>query len=163
MAKFATRRFTGAELRLVRRSWEDVAQELEEYLRKLLYQITGGIPAGFNNVTPTNINANDVGSPGTEGSGWAAADHTHDVDTDTAVGLANANAEGTSGALARADHTHKRDVRVKRSASDVGTRNALNLSTDFLATDNAGGDRVDISLNAAGPVESDLEFLAWVL
>lgn len=80
MAKFITRRFSGDAVRLVGRAFEDVAQELQELLEKLLNQITGGIPAGFNDVTPAELELNAAADPGAETEGWAAADHVHALD-----------------------------------------------------------------------------------
>lgn len=74
--KFKTRRLQGPLTKLTGRSWEDVSPKLEEWLAKLNRIIVEGIPAGFNAITASVIGI--VSSAGTEGSGWAAADHTHD-------------------------------------------------------------------------------------
>lgn len=63
--------------------------------------------------------------------------------------MSNAATEGTSLALPRLDHQHKRDVRVKEDSVDVGTRNALNfINNSFVTwgtTDDAGDDEVEIA------------------
>jgi hypothetical protein len=130
---------------MARRPWEDVGPELERFLRKLYDSETNGIPAGFNVVVPTAITPGVDGDPGTERSGWAAADHEHPVTTAPATDLANANAEGTASALARSDHKHKRDVRVKLNGADVGTRNALNFVGSWGIVDDGGNDEIDIT------------------
>lgn len=143
------RRFLGNQVRLARRSWEDVAPELEFLLQRLWESEANGIPAGFNNIVPSQIEAGVIGDPGLESSGWAAADHIHEVLTAAATDLANANAEGTANELTRADHKHKRDVRVQKTHIDVGTRNALDLldtaTVIFSVVDNGGADRVELS------------------
>ena len=80
------RRFLGNKVRLARRSFADVAPELEFLLDRLWDAETNGIPAGFNNLVPTTIDQDDLlGDPGNENSGWAAADHEHPVDADSLV------------------------------------------------------------------------------
>jgi hypothetical protein len=150
------RRHTDPVPKLTRRAWEDVASELEGWLRRIFGSEADGIPSGYNEYLPTTIEAGDVGDPGLGNSvGWAAADHEHPVGVDIPSGLANANVEGTSTALVRADHQHKRDVRVQMDGADVGTRNALNF-IGLTAVDDGVGDKVDVT--AAG---SDGEILAY--
>jgi hypothetical protein len=76
-------------------------------------------------------------------------DHEHPVVTGVPSGLSNTTQEGVSTALPRLDHKHKRDVRVKKAAADIGTRNALNFTDStniaITAVDDAINDRVDIS------------------
>jgi len=142
------RRLPGYFPQLERRSWEDVAPELSRFLRRVFDSENDGIPAGFNNLTPEQVNADGVDTPGLEGSGWAAADHDHDISTGSAVGLGNASSEGVSAELARASHVHKRDVRFKLNDIDVATRNAPNfLDADVVWTlnDDLGNDEVEIS------------------
>lgn len=80
----------------------------------------------------------------------ARADHKHDITTAAASGLANANAEGTATSLARSDHTHKRDIRVAKAGTDVGTRNRLNLiegtNVTLTVADDAAADEVDVTV-----------------
>jgi hypothetical protein len=106
------RRWLGAIPRLTRRAWEDVAQQLEDYLRKLGESAADGIPPGFNNLLPQNVTGStggaDLGDPGLENDGWASASHRHIAETGIAHALTptSVNAEGSSPALARADHDH---------------------------------------------------------
>lgn len=79
------RRFIPGDVRFAGRSWEDVAPQLEFLLGKLFAAEANGIPPGFNNLEPTTIVADAVGSPGNLNSGWAAADHEHPVDTDAVL------------------------------------------------------------------------------
>jgi hypothetical protein len=77
-----TRRHTSTALRLVGRSYEEVAQELQEFLENLKLQETGAIPGGFGgDVTPTTIGAGVSSSSGDPYEGWAAASHTHALST----------------------------------------------------------------------------------
>jgi len=142
------RRLLGYFPQLERRAWEDVAPELSRFLRRLFDSENDGLPAGFKNTTPIQVDADGVSSPGLESAGWAAADHDHDIATGTAVGLGNASAEGVSSELARASHVHKRDVRFKLNDSDVATRNAPNFldgDLEWTLNDDLGNDEVEIS------------------
>lgn len=134
--------------RLTRRPWEDVARDLEEYLKKLKEAWGGGIPPGYAAVTPETVEAGDTGSPGAALSGWVAADHEHPVITGAPSGLANTTAEGSATAIPRLDHQHKRDVRAKEDGADIGTRNALDFRNSglvvFNLTDDPGNDEVDV-------------------
>jgi hypothetical protein len=76
------RRFSGKVPRLIGRVWNDVTRELEDFLKKL-FDAQVGIPFGFMGTTPTTVEIEDSGSAGTQGSGWAAADHEHEVDIGT--------------------------------------------------------------------------------
>jgi hypothetical protein len=105
------RRFIGSVPELTKRAWEDVAPQLHDFLRKLWDSEADGVPSGFNGLVPTTVEAGvgtGIGDPGTENSGWAAADHDHVASTGTPVALtpSSVNSEGTSTALARSDHTH---------------------------------------------------------
>lgn len=80
MAKYTSRRLLGYAIRIVRRTPEDYAYELQEWLESLFGQVEGGIPAGFNDLTPNPLDPNSGGSSGSESSGWAAADHVHELD-----------------------------------------------------------------------------------
>lgn len=144
---------------LAKRAWEDVGPELERFLRKLFDSETDGIPAGFKGTVPSTIEAGVLGSPGTELAGWMPPDAVHPVLTAAATDLANANAEGTSNALTRADHKHKRSVRIKFNGADVGTRNAINF-TDMgtTITDDPGNDEVDVPIATPGMVDDALAF-----
>lgn len=69
------------------------------------------------------------------------------------TGLANSNVEGSSTQAARADHQHKRDVRVAKAGTDVGTRNRLNFiegaGVTLTIADDSGDDEVDITIASA--------------
>lgn len=91
---------------LVDREWRDVSRDLQQMLEKLSACISNTSFAFFSNTSPEIIEAGVDASPGTETFGVAAADHIHDVLTDTPVAVGISNAEGTSNALARADHIH---------------------------------------------------------
>lgn len=139
------RRFLEDFPRLTGRSWEDVAPNLEGFLRRLWESESDGIPSGFNEYEPEAIEVGDAGDDGEGNSlGWAAADHEHPVATGAPASLANANTEGSSTSVPRLDHQHKRDVRVQEKAADVGTRNALNFKQSLYAEDDSGNDKVDV-------------------
>jgi hypothetical protein len=154
------RRLVGPGIQLTQRAWEDVAPELERLINRLWDSEANGIPAGFLNFLPSNTEAGSAGAAGLETAGWAAADHEHPVDTDVPSGLANANTEGTSPAIPRLDHQHKRDARVMGDGSDVGTRNAVNFTGDAIVADDGGGDKVDVQV---APVASSWyrHFMHW--
>lgn len=114
------RRFLGTVPRLTRRPWEDVASQLEDFLRRLWDSEADGIPPGFEDVVPQTVEAatgTATGNPGTEGEGWAAADHDHVASTGSAVALdpSSVNTEGVSSALSRSDHTHDTSALVDES------------------------------------------------
>lgn len=78
---------------LARRSWEDVAPGLYEWLNKLKRSVVDGMPAGFRNTAASALGI--ASTAGTEAAGWAGADHVHDgrhtlldarLHTDTAAG-----------------------------------------------------------------------------
>lgn len=105
------RRFLGTVPKLTRRAWEDVASQLEDFLHRLWDSEANGIPPGFNDTIPTTVDAGigtGLGDPGTEGAGWAAANHDHVATTGTPVALTTSslNAEGIETSLARSDHSH---------------------------------------------------------
>lgn len=108
MAKFTTLRLFETAPRIVGRSPSDYAQELQEFLEKLLNKAVAGIPAGFNAIVASVIQAGVSSDSGSESSGWAAADHAHGILTAAPadISLGASASEGTSPALARADHVH---------------------------------------------------------
>ncbi|NIN66091.1 MAG: hypothetical protein GTO63_15630 [Anaerolineae bacterium] len=145
MAK--SRRVMGDVPRLTRRPWESAARGLEEFLKKLAKAWQDGIPPGGSTSTPTTIEAGDTGTSGAILDGWAPITHEHPVVTGAPSPLANTDTEGTSTAIPRLDHQHKRDVRVKEDGADVSTRNALdfrNADMEWTITDDPGNDEVDI-------------------
>lgn len=102
-------------------------------------------PPPFVKVGGTRISS-DIGT----GPSFMREDAQSRVETGVPSGMANANAEGSSDKAPRLDHQHKRDVRVKRSGVDVGTRNAIDLGDGLVATDDATNDVVHIATPAIG-------------
>ena len=104
--KFQTRRLGPAVPRLVGRSPEDYAQELQEWLKKNWDQVSGGIPPGFNNLTPISVTVGGTASAGNESAGWMAADAILSVPVDdpVAIQLGQSLLQGAKLAVARADH-----------------------------------------------------------
>lgn len=108
MAQALSRRLAEVVPRLVGRAPERYAQELQDFLEALERRSVNSIPPGFNDVPPEPLVPGAPASPGTEGSGWAAADHTHAIPTGPGVELTpvSPNGEGLAPAFARSDHTH---------------------------------------------------------
>lgn len=150
--KFKTRRLNGLFERITGRSWEDASPRLEDFLRALLDEWTGGIPPGFNGLTPPTIQAGVPGAAGAEGSGWMSASAQVPIETGVPAGLANANSEGSGTSLMRSSALIKRDVRVRLDGTDIATRNALDFrsSSDHSinVVDNAVADNVEITVSA---------------
>lgn len=110
-------RFPQFRNRLVGRSLPDSAQELQEYLYEV-WRYTQGIPGGFLDTVATTIRAGVAATAGSVLASWAAADHTHDVETaapSNATGVAAS--EGTGTALMRADATI-RDIILATAAAE---------------------------------------------
>jgi hypothetical protein len=103
--KFSSRRLSQGQERLAGRSWEDVAPRMEELVSRINEQVSGGIPPGFNNSSPVQVQAGVEASPGTENAGWMAADAVISVETaaPSSILLGTTADEGTGTALARAD------------------------------------------------------------
>lgn len=83
MARYSSKRSTGltpGSIRLRGRKFDDCAPDIEEAFARIIARLEGGIPAGFNDLVPTVLELNAEGSAGTETQGWAAADHTHEID-----------------------------------------------------------------------------------
>ena len=108
MKYLSTRLTDDSPPRIVGREPATYAQELQEFLERLLAKVLGGIPAGFNDVAPTDVQAGVSADAGEESTGWASADHVHAVIAGAAVALTpvSTSTEGSSSGLARADHTH---------------------------------------------------------
>lgn len=105
------RRVGRKKVRVIGRTWNDVQRDIQEALDELLESNDDGIPPGFRDVTPEEVNAGDEGDPGTATQGWAAADHEHSVETaapSNATGTAAAEGSGT--ALMRADATIEQGI-----------------------------------------------------
>jgi len=156
------RRFVDNVPNLIR-PWNDSRRELMEYLRKQRDSTNNSIPSGFLGNTPVTVLVGGTADPGNQSSGWMAADAQLVIDSDTPLGLANANTEGTDSGAARADHQHKRDVRIAFDGADIGTRNRINFtSTGVTVTDDAGNDEVDVPIATPGIVQ-DSSTLAYYL
>ena len=76
----------------------------------------------------------------------ARADHKHDVSTATAVSTGTTNTEGVSASLSRADHVHRTLVGVQSAGAAVGSRPTVNFVSGATVVDNAGSDRVDVTV-----------------
>lgn len=113
------------------------------------------IPASGNAAAGEVVKGNDTRLTDNRTPTAHAATHrpggSDAIPTAAAAGLANANAEGASTSLSRADHTHKRDVRVASSGADVGTRNKLNFTgAGVSVTDDSANDRVTVDIPGGG-------------
>lgn len=105
------RRFLGGLPKFAGKAWEDVSHQLDDLLRKLWDSESNGVPSGFKDLVPSTVEASSgsgLGDPGDLITGWAASNHDHIASTATPVSLnpSSVNTEGTSNALARADHQH---------------------------------------------------------
>lgn len=108
MAKFNTTRLSETAPRIVGRAPSDYAQELQEFLEKLLYKAVGGIPAGFNETIPTTVEGGVAASAGSESDGWAAGLHQHDLNADGVPGgVAAVSAQGAGPGVSLNPHTHR--------------------------------------------------------
>lgn len=109
MPRYTSFRLPDAVPRLRGRSPDAYAQELQDFLEKLFDKVVGGIPAGFNDIPPSNVEAGVTPEPGDVLTGWSAADHHHLAPTDipVAVGVELAESEGSAFSLTRSDHRHK--------------------------------------------------------
>jgi hypothetical protein len=161
----ARERFAGKTTYFAGRPW---SIELGRVLDEMLADLQNGMAElqGVPN-TPEDIVLDNVGAA-SAGTGTAPAtdDHVHAIPVGDPVGLGNANSQGSSGEVADAAHVHKRDVRVAKAGSDVGTRNRLNFvdGAGITATvaDDSGNDEVDVTI-AMTIDPADLELLSWVL
>jgi len=151
-----SRRLPPRPPRVVGRPWNDVTRELQAWLEKLIDAVAEGVPGGFSNSNPSTILPDSTGTPGTESSGWVAANHVHAIATDITVALGTAAAEGTSTSFSRSDHVHKRAIETTNSGL---VRRRLNFGTGFTVADDAGNDEIDISLTTS---PTDALLLAWV-
>lgn len=147
--KFTTRRFIGDVVRLVGRTAADYDQELQEWIEKITRQVEGGIPGGFNEVDPTVVDGTAVGSPGTEATGWAAADHQHALDASGTPGIAGAatSAQGAGPGVSLSGHTHALEL---TDAVVVGLETFLPHPPRIPKVQ--AGANVTVTENALGPV-----------
>lgn len=128
--------------------FDTAMQELQRFLRYLQdsQDEATGDGRSYPGV-PEQVSA-AAGTVGDPDLGWAPGSHQHQALVGSPVGLGNANADGVSDGLSRADHVHKRDVRVKAAGVDVATRNALDFRNGLVTwtvTDDPGNDEVDIT------------------
>lgn len=109
--EFISRRFRDFSLILVGRHYNDYAYELQEALADLWEQVTGGIPGGFNNITPATIQAGVAADAGSESDGWMSASARPSIETGAPSNpTGTAAAEGTGTALMRADATIRQGI-----------------------------------------------------
>jgi hypothetical protein len=112
----------------------------------------GGSDNIISSGTPTTIQAGVSAAAGTASAGAAAIGHVHDIDTTTGSvqELGTATSAGTGAGLALKTHVHKMLTRVMKAAALVAARLSLNFieggGVGITAADNAGGDRVDVTL-----------------
>lgn len=85
-------------------TWPIARAPIHRILQWLL-DYTVGIPGGFKDEDPTDIQAGVDADPGAQGDGWASASHTHHVETAApdALVLGQVSDEGDGTALVRAD------------------------------------------------------------
>jgi len=100
------RRFLEHIPNLARRTWEDVAPELEDFLKRMWEDSSAGIPSGYSTAIPQLIEAGASGDAGEENTGWSAGDHIHPVGSGIPVGLGYTAEEGIAESLSRSDHIH---------------------------------------------------------
>jgi hypothetical protein len=92
-------------------------------LWKHVKEVHSGAPAGFYDTTPAEIEPDEVGSSGTQSSGWAAADHTHPIRTGAPTNPTGTVAsEGSSSSFMRSDATIRQGIVTTKG--DVLTHNA---------------------------------------
>lgn len=110
-----------------------------------------------DHTTGVNPTASAVGDAVAEGTNAAVAraDHRHGREGFGSIsGLANTNTNGVGTTLPRSDHQHKRDIRVAKAGSDVGTRNRINFiegaNVTITVTDDSGSDEVDVTIASTG-------------
>ncbi len=116
------RRHLPSPPRLSYRDYREYAAELEEFLTRLYDSEADGIPPGFNDTVPHDVEVGSAGDAGTENAGWAAADHEHPVDSNTPSDLGTANAEGSAVTPSRSDHIHRVLMRVVGAAVEYLTQ-----------------------------------------
>jgi hypothetical protein len=141
--------------------FDTAMQELQNFLKYLQDSNDEATGDGRSYPDPPEDVDASAASVGDPDLGWSPGDHKHQAIVGTPVGFGNANSAGVSDGLSRADHVHKRDVRVKRGA-DVGTRNALNFSADFAVSDDLGNDEVDVTLSPSGASLDDAYAFAFL-
>lgn len=74
---FTRRVFVPEPPDLVGKSWEEVARQLEDYLRDQRQIQQQSVPAGFKNLAPATLDPNAAAAAGAEADSWASASHIH--------------------------------------------------------------------------------------
>jgi hypothetical protein len=137
--------------------WEYASRLIDEAFLRLRVTVGALATGGFLRVKDEGLDVGQRGTMDFVGEIVTAAD---DESGDRVVvtlpnwgtpgGLGNANAAGIAETVARADHVHKRDVRVRAAGVDVGTRNAINFVSGFTVVDDPGGDEVEVTAAGGG-------------
>lgn len=94
---------------LANRQWNDVREEFQLWAEAVSDAQDNGLPPGFSDTTPETISGDSQGSSGSESSGWAAADHAHDLNISGSVSnvtLTGSSTQGSGPGVALVDHTH---------------------------------------------------------
>jgi hypothetical protein len=148
VSKYNTNRLSETAPRIVGRAPADYAQELQEFLEKLLYKAIGGIPAGFNETDPTIIDGGSPSAPGSESAGWAAADHQHGLDIDGTPGnVATVSAQGAGPGVSLIDHTHRLTI--------------LTVKGDLLGHNGSDPIRIPVGADGYVPMADPLAAPGW--
>lgn len=102
---------------------EESLAALQRFLRDLFHVQEAGLPPGQFTGQPTQVQAGVDAETGLPSVGWSTGLHQHSVLTAAAEELTpiSTNTEGTSAALARADHTHD----MSRVMADVMSKVSL--------------------------------------
>ncbi len=93
---------------IAHRQWNDAREELQQWGEAISDAQDNGLPPGFSDTIPETISGDSVGSAGDQGTGWAAADHSHDLDTSSTPGnvTSSASAQGAGPGVSLSGHTH---------------------------------------------------------
>jgi hypothetical protein len=157
--------------RLLGRKFDDpkdnCVRDLEEWLSELTDANQGGVPAGFLDVAPEEIQAGDTADGGSETEGWAAADHVHSVDTAAPSNpTGTAASEGTGTSLMRADATIQQGIVTTKGDllgySTVPARVAVGTDTHVLTADSSVALGLKWAVNPAVAAAHDAQILAWM-
>lgn len=116
--------------RAISDAWDAVAAELQSFLAALSASNDAGLPSGSavgSGISPTTVEAGTAAAIGSEGDGWATAQHQHAALTGAAVELTeDPPAEGGGRALARAAHTHRMAIRAEFDDDELDVVHAIN-------------------------------------
>ena len=85
----------------------EVATKTEAFLRDILETLTG-MPSGFSEDPPTEVQGGTAGSPGLEGDGWSGGGHVHHLNTTGVPGdaVAGPSVQGAGPGVSLSGHTH---------------------------------------------------------